>query len=82
MGIVIGPEVQNFVKQRNRDRIRIANRRSLETSKEARMTRKSARFTVEDMYEKAEGILYAAEFSLPKSLNAFFSKQHFCMRRR
>lgn len=54
MGVKIGTLAQQFAETRDEERIAIANRRSSEASKEARIARREAKSI------KAEGLMYGA----------------------
>ena len=60
MGVQIGSGAATFARMQDDLRVRIANRRSSEESKEARTDRRSARSEENDAFEEAEGILYGA----------------------
>jgi len=60
MGITLGPKAVEFAEQNDRTRIRTANHRSSEASKEARTSRRKARSAQEDSFDQAEGVLYGA----------------------
>ena len=60
MGITIGPTAVYFAAERDRDRVRVANHRSTDASKEARTNRRKAILDENVHFEESEGILYGA----------------------
>lgn len=60
MGVKIGPIAAQFAADCNRTRIRVANRRSTDASKEARTKRRQAILDENVHYEEDEGIMYGA----------------------
>lgn len=60
MGLEIGPHAYNYCHERDAERIRVAERRSSEKSKEARVARKKAAAEQEALFEEAYGLLYGA----------------------
>lgn len=60
MGVKIGPTAVQYATQRDRERIRVANRRSTDASKEARTQRRNAILDENERFEEEEGIMYGA----------------------
>ncbi|CAH2088980.1 unnamed protein product [Euphydryas editha] len=60
MGVKIGPIAAQFAADCDRTRIRVANRRSTDASKEARTKRRQAILDENEHYEEDEGIMYGA----------------------
>lgn len=60
MGVKIGPTSEHFVAARDGTRVHLANRRSSDASKEARIKRRQAILDENAHYEEADGIMYGA----------------------
>ena len=60
MGVKIGLTAIHYATQRDRERVRVANRRSTDASKEARTQRRNAILDENERYEEEEGIMYGA----------------------
>lgn len=58
MGCLLGLESLHFVEECDTARIRLADRRSSDASKEARIARKEARVAEDELYDAEEGIMY------------------------
>ncbi|XP_074114279.1 uncharacterized protein LOC141537286 [Cotesia typhae] len=63
MGVKIGPITTQFAADCDRTRIRVANRRSTDVSKEARTKRRQAILDENVHYEDDEGIMYGADIA-------------------
>ena len=59
MGIKLGPTIVDFASSRDGGRVRLANHRCSECSKELRKKRKMARVKENGNFEEAEGIFYS-----------------------
>ncbi|XP_043471610.1 uncharacterized protein LOC122504522 [Leptopilina heterotoma] len=59
MGVQIGTNGMNYAKKYNELRIRRAEKKASETSKQARSSRRADRVAENDAYEETEGLLYA-----------------------
>ena len=60
MGLKIGSSSANYIDNHDFTRVQHANRDSLDTSKEVRMERKTARLAENESFEQAEGTSYGA----------------------
>lgn len=58
MGLQIGPHAYKFVCEKDEARIKCAEKRCSDQSKQARMDRKKAAAELEEIYEEAFGLLY------------------------
>lgn len=58
MGITIGPVTRSFAEKRDNYRIKIAEKRHTEASKEARIVRRNLNIAENEFYEEEEGVLY------------------------
>lgn len=58
MRIVIGPEAKSSADNRDEHRIRIAEKRYLEATKEARIAHRKANAALQEFYEEEEDVLY------------------------
>jgi len=58
MGCFLGPESLRFVEECDNARIRRADHRSSDASKQARIARKEARAVEDEMYDAEEGLMY------------------------
>jgi len=60
MGIIIGQQSKTFAEYHNDKRLLNADRRSLESTKEARTARRMEKTVIQDFFEEEEGLMYGA----------------------